>query len=92
MENKARSGPAETKICSFCHEPVVRKYRRNRYGEYICQSCLKAGKRWSLRRTLWRAIRKKRHAAVYLVLGIAGLFVFYRVLEWLIIALQTPPE
>ena len=62
---------------------------KNRYGEYVCRSCRKAGKHWTRRRVLWNAIWKRRHWAIYVCCAIAGTLVFYRVLAYVIASMQN---
>jgi hypothetical protein len=82
-----------TKTCSFCHAEVERRRcRRNRYGEYICSACLKQGKRWSRRRTLWRAIKRRRFMALGLLLIVPGIFIFVRVLAYVVAAMESRPD
>ncbi len=85
VKRSGHSARAGTRKCSFCCEQVNRhKCHKNRYGEYVCLSCLKKGKRWSRRRILWKAVWKCRWAVIYVCLGAAGLLAFYKILQMLV--------
>jgi hypothetical protein len=85
VKRSGHSGVGGTRKCSFCHKQMKRrKCHKNRYGEYVCLSCLEKGRRWSRRRALWAAAWKYRYVAMYVALGAAGLLAFYKILDILV--------
>ena len=82
----------QLRICAGCGKKVVPgKYRKNRYGEYVCGDCMRKGFRFSTRRTVLRlarhAMKFGRRVAVRVFIAALLLAVLYVVLE----RLTNPP-
>lgn len=76
-----RPSPENQRQCIGCEQWFAREScHRNRYGEYVCQTCRKAGVRWSWSKRARRLGRRVMILLIYLAVGSAGLWVFYKLL------------